>query len=64
MHDGLSEWKSSLVSLGLFIIFIVEFGEFVTAKVWHVIAPLFSKALTRTPQEPSKPKKDSGSGKK
>ena len=43
MHDRLSEWKARLVSLGLFIIFVVEFGEFATAKVWHVIAPLFPR---------------------
>jgi hypothetical protein len=39
----LSDWKSRLVSFEPFIIFIVEFSEFVTAKVWHVIAPLFSR---------------------
>jgi hypothetical protein len=43
MHDPFSTWKSGLVSLGLFIIFLFEFGEFVMTKVWHVVAPLFTR---------------------
>jgi hypothetical protein len=43
MHDRFSDWKSRLVSLGIFILFVVEFGEFVIERVWHAIAPLFNR---------------------
>jgi len=43
LHDRLSEWTSRLVSLGIFILFVVEFGDFVAERVWRVIGPLFSR---------------------
>lgn len=40
MSNRLCAWKEKLVSVGLFIVFVVEFTEFVIQKIWHIVHPL------------------------
>jgi hypothetical protein len=44
MHDrlsrNLSDWKLVILEVGMFILFLVTFGEFLIRKVWAVISPL------------------------
>ena len=35
-----SDFKTHIVCAGLTIVFVVEFGEFVCLKVWHVVQPV------------------------
>lgn len=37
----LASWKTLILEVGLFLLFLVTFGEFVLKKVWAIIGPLF-----------------------
>jgi hypothetical protein len=41
MLVGPPDWKTRVVYWGLGLIFVVEFGQFVFERVWHVVGPLF-----------------------
>ena len=41
MSHRLNRWKAHIFDVGLFIIFLVTFGDYVWGKVWPIIRPLF-----------------------
>jgi hypothetical protein len=36
-----SKFEAFLVRLGIFLLFLVTFGDYVARKIWAVIGPLF-----------------------
>ncbi|MEO8520556.1 MAG: hypothetical protein ABI603_04280 [Acidobacteriota bacterium] len=36
----LTAWKILIIEVGLFVVFLLTFGEFLVKKVWVVIGPL------------------------
>jgi hypothetical protein len=39
----LTEWEARIIRAGIFLIFLVTFGDYVLKKVWAVVAPLFAQ---------------------
>jgi hypothetical protein len=37
----LTDWKLLIFEIGLFVWFVVSFGDFIVTKIWHVLRPLF-----------------------
>ena len=40
--DPFERWKQVIVHVGVFLVFLATFGEYVFEKLWDVIGPLFS----------------------
>ena len=40
MSDPFTRWTVRIVLAGLFLVFLVDFGQFVVQHVWSVIGPL------------------------
>jgi hypothetical protein len=41
--DYLPEYEALIIKVGLFLVFLVTFGEYVFKKIWSVIGPLFRR---------------------
>ena len=41
---SLSDWESRIIRVGIFIVFVVTFGDYVISKIWPIIEPLFAQA--------------------
>lgn len=39
--ERLSVWETRIIRLGIFILFVVTFGDYIFQKVWPILAPLF-----------------------
>jgi hypothetical protein len=38
---GLDRWEYQIFKIGLFVVFVVTFGDYVFGKVWPVIGAVF-----------------------
>jgi hypothetical protein len=47
--DHLTELEASIIRLGIFVVFIVTFGDFVFRKIWPVLGPLFQQQTENDP---------------
>jgi hypothetical protein len=45
--DQLSAWEITIVRLGIFVIFLITFGDFVFHKIWPVIGPPLQRLADR-----------------
>lgn len=45
MHnDPIPSWEARIIRWGIFLIFLVTFGDYVFRKVWPIVGPLFASA--------------------
>jgi len=41
--NSLPEYEALIIKVGIFLVFLVTFGEYVFKKIWTVIGPLFRR---------------------
>ena len=45
MHERLSRtltrWKLTIFEVGIFLLFVFEFGDYLIRKLWGIVGPLF-----------------------
>jgi hypothetical protein len=41
MSDRLDAWEARIIRWGIFLTFVVTFGEFIIKKIWAVLSPWF-----------------------
>ena len=41
--DPFTTWKYRIFQVGLFLLFVVTFGDYLFQKIWPVVAPLFGQ---------------------
>jgi hypothetical protein len=39
--EHLSRWEVGIVRIGVFVMFIVTFGDYIVRKLWAILGPLF-----------------------
>lgn len=44
MSDNLAAWETRIIRYGIFLVFLVTFGDYIFQKVWAVIGPLIAQA--------------------
>lgn len=41
MSERLAKVEAAIIRLGIFLVFLVTFGDYVVKKIWPIIGPLF-----------------------
>ena len=42
-----ADWKTTLVEVGLGLLFVIKFGKFLVLEIWDVIRPLLRKLRSK-----------------
>jgi hypothetical protein len=38
----LATWKTLIIEIGIFVLFVVTFGDYLLRKIWAILRPLFA----------------------
>ena len=43
VQERLNRWETTIIHLGIFLVFLATFADYVFGKIWPIIGPLFGR---------------------